>query len=97
MEASATASASATAATAATELSESENSDDDNVEPTDFNDSNPWPYLAELFTFIRKEENSVIMLCLSCKPKHKECKAYATSTSNLKKHISVSKIEFEIL
>jgi hypothetical protein len=56
------------------------------------NGPNPWPYLEALFIFKRLglENKSVLMQCRACLPKVVECSAFASSTSNLKKHITVS-------
>ena len=49
----------------------------------------PWPYLASMFAFIQKEDNSYRMKCLLCAPQNKELLAFNNSPSNLKVHVKV--------
>lgn len=53
---------------------------------------NPWPNLGQLFAFKRKKGNNIIMQCKMCLPRRTELSAFKTSTSNLRKHVVVSKI-----
>ena len=57
---------------------------------TSSSNSNPWPYLAEYFKFKSQEGKSLKFVCQLCKPKTSEISAYASSSSNLRKHIKVS-------
>jgi hypothetical protein len=58
---------------------------------------NPWPYLSEIFRFSHIINKSVVMMCLLCKPKQSELRAYITSPSNLKKHLEVREVRFRFV
>lgn len=59
-------------------------------------EEHPWPYLKSLFEFsMVKNANSTsksyVFKCLLCLPKTNHITAFNNSTSNLKKHVDVSK------
>ena len=49
----------------------------------------PWPYLASMFRIKSIDGSQSKLTCLLCLPLHVECSAYATSPSNLRKHVEV--------
>ena len=53
-------------------------------------ETHPWPYLATMFAYVGKEDDSFLMKCLLCLPLNKSLKAYNNSPSNLKVHVKVS-------
>ena len=50
---------------------------------------NPWPNLEKLFSFHSKAEQNLKFECLLCRPKTVLLSTYATSHSNLRKHVKV--------
>ena len=71
--------------------------DDSDIDTTNTSDSNkvapesknPWPNLEKLFSFHSKAEQNLRFECLLCRPKTVHLSTYATSHSNLRKHVKV--------
>ena len=49
----------------------------------------PWHYLASMFRIKSIDGTRIKLTCFLCLPLHVECSAYATSPSNLRKHVEV--------
>ena len=56
----------------------------------DSEDTHPWPYLKEMFSYIGMKDSSYRIKCLLCLPRVTELLAFKNSPSNLKKHIQVT-------
>ena len=55
------------------------------------------PHLSKQFAFQPKRGDSYIMLCKLCLPRQTELSAYKNESSNLRKHVLVSSLQYSSL
>ena len=71
-------------------------SDVQELSEADVGEEHPWPYLKSMFEFAHiknadTDKKAFVFKCLLCAPKTNHITAFCNSTSNLKKHVDVSK------